>query len=62
MQERVGGCRAEGKGARRGEGGRGREGQDQGEELPISVSGTRLSAETRQTGQRDQKSMLGLQL
>lgn len=30
--------------------------------LPISVSGTRLSAETRQTGQKDKRKTLGLQL
>lgn len=40
----------------------GRGGESQGRELPISVSGTRLSAETRQTGRRDKRKMPGLQL
>lgn len=40
----------------------GRGGEGQGRELPISVSGTRLSAETRQTGRRDKRKMPGLQL
>lgn len=62
VQGRGGGRRGEGKGARRGAGGCGRKGQDQGEELPISASDIRLSAETRQTGQRDKKNMPGLQL
>lgn len=40
----------------------GREGEDQGRKPPISMSGTRLSVETRQTGRRDKRKMPGLQL
>lgn len=45
-----------------GRGRSGKGGEGQGRELPISVSGTRLSAETRQTGRRDKRKMPGLQL
>lgn len=40
----------------------GRGGEGQGRELPISVSGTRLSAETSQTGRRGKRNRPGLQL
>lgn len=53
----------------RGGGGCGREGESawgegegQGEERPISASGTNFSLETGQTGKRDKKKMPGLQL
>lgn len=54
------GCKGEGC---RGQGGGGRgEAEGWGEELPVSASGIRLSAETRQTGKRQKEKMPGLQL
>lgn len=58
MQE---GGEGEEVGGREGESAWGEE-EGQGEELPISASGTNFSAETGQTGKRDKKKMPGLRL